>query len=71
MLNLCIGTDSRQSYLIDPLNFAVQRVWNSGIVVVAAAGNNGTPGHHLKPGDDPLIVTVGATDDRSPSVPRR
>jgi serine protease AprX len=62
VLNLSLGSDSKQSYLVDPLNFAVQRVWNSGIVVVTAAGNNGTI---LKPADDPLVITVGAVDDKT------
>ena len=62
VLNLSLGTDSTQSYLVDPLNFAIERVWNSGIVVVAAAGNGGKI---LKPADDPLVVTVGATDDKT------
>jgi serine protease AprX len=62
VLNLSLGSDSTQSYKVDPLNFAVQRVWNSGIVVVASAGNSG---RILKPGDDPLVVTVGAVDDKT------
>jgi serine protease AprX len=62
VLNLSLGSDSTQSYLVDPLNFAVQRVWNSGIVVVAAAGNNGKI---VKPADDPLVITVGAVDDKT------
>jgi serine protease AprX len=62
VLNLSLGTDSTQSYLVDPLNFAVERVWNSGIAVVVAAGNNGKI---LKPADDPLVITVGAADDKT------
>ncbi|MDQ3757261.1 MAG: S8 family serine peptidase [Actinomycetota bacterium] len=62
VLNLSLGSDSTQSYKVDPLNFAVQRVWNSGIVVVASAGNGG---RILKPADDPLVVTVGSIDDKT------
>jgi serine protease AprX len=66
VLNLSLGTDSTQSYLTDPLNLAVERVWSSGIVVVVAAGNGGTaPGTISKPGDDPLVVTTGASDDHT------
>ncbi|MGH8992792.1 MAG: S8 family serine peptidase, partial [Acidimicrobiia bacterium] len=66
VLNLALGTDSTQSYLDDPLNFAVERVWNAGIVVVAAAGNGGNgPGTITKPADDPLVVTAGAADDHT------
>jgi serine protease AprX len=61
VLNLSFGTDSQQSYVIDPLDYAVEQVWNSGVVVVAAAGNRGpSAGTVNKPGDDPYIVTVGA-----------
>lgn len=66
VLNLSLGTDSTQSYLTDPLDFAIERTWNSGIVVVVAAGNRGTaPGSIAKPADDPLVITAGAVDDRT------
>jgi serine protease AprX len=66
VLNLSIGTDSKQSYKVDPLDFAVERVWNSGIVVVVAAGNHGTAsGTISKPGDDPFVITVGSSDDHT------
>ena len=61
VLNLSFGTDSTQPYSVDPLDYAVEQVWNSGIVVVAAAGNRGPDtGTINKPGDDPYIITVGA-----------
>lgn len=43
---------------------AVQRAWNAGIVVVAAAGNNG-PGKNTVtiPGQCKSIITVGSIDD--------
>lgn len=66
VLNLPIGTDSSQSWTADPLNFAVQRAWHAGIVVVVAAGNTGSaPGTIMKPGDDPYVITVGASDSES------
>ncbi|HEX9711702.1 MAG TPA: S8 family peptidase [Actinomycetota bacterium] len=65
VLNLSLGTDSPQPYLLDPLNFAVERAWNSGIVVVVAASNRGPgPATITKPADDPWVITVGAIDDR-------
>ena len=71
VVNLSLGTESTQSYLSDPLNLAVERVWNSGIAVVVAAGNQGTtPGTINKPGDDPLVITVGAVDDHTTSATR-
>jgi serine protease AprX len=64
VLNLSWGTASTQDPSSDPLNYAVQRLWKQGIVVVVAAGNSGpTAGTITKPGDDPMIITVGAFND--------
>lgn len=64
VLNLSLGTDSTQSWRVDPLNYAVERAWAAGIVVVVAAGNRGPDGRTVsKPGDDPWVLTVGAVDD--------
>jgi serine protease AprX len=63
--NLSYGTDSSQKYLEDPLNHAVERLWDAGVLVVVGAGNRGDGGSKIeKPGDDPLVVTVGAADTR-------
>ncbi|HEX2088963.1 MAG TPA: S8 family peptidase [Actinomycetota bacterium] len=63
VLNLSFGTDSVQSYLVDPLNYAVEQVWASGIFVAVAAGNRGPYiGTVGKPGDDPFVVSVGAAN---------
>jgi serine protease AprX len=65
VLNLSWGTTSTQSHTVDPLNYAVQRLWQQGIVVVVAAGNTGpNSGTITKPGDDPMVITVGAYDDK-------
>lgn len=65
VLNLSLGTDSTQSYRVDPLNYAVERAWNSGVAVIVAASNRGPKARTIsKPGDDPWVITVGATDDR-------
>jgi serine protease AprX len=64
VLNLAFGTDSDQSYGIDPLDYAVEQAWFSGILVVASAGNRGPGGNTInKPGDDPFVLTVGAADN--------
>jgi serine protease AprX len=66
VLNLSLGTDSTQPYLRSPLNYAVERAWDAGIVVVASASNSGpAAGTVAKPGDDPLVITVGAVDDQA------
>jgi serine protease AprX len=63
VLNLSFGTDSTQPYGVDPLDYAVERVWFSGILVVVSAGNRGPGSGTLnKPGDDPYVLTVGAAD---------
>jgi serine protease AprX len=65
VLNLAFGTDATSSYLVDPLDYAVERAWRAGILVVAAAGNRGPDGGTIaKPGDDPFVLTVGAVDVR-------
>jgi serine protease AprX len=46
----------------DPLNLAVERLWLTGTVVVASAGNDG-PGRMLyAPASSPFVITVGAVD---------
>ena len=65
VLNLSWGTKSTQDPSVDPLNYAVQRLWDLGIVVVTAAGNSGPQaGTITKPGDDPVVLSVGAFDDK-------
>ncbi|MFN2625606.1 MAG: S8 family serine peptidase [Mycobacteriales bacterium] len=65
VVNLSLGFPSTQDPAVDPLNFAVERLWRAGIFVVVAAGNTGpNNGSVQKPGDDPLVLTVGAYDDK-------
>src|SRR5580693_2198841 len=64
VLNLSLGYQSSQSTVLNPLDQAVQAVWNAGITVVTSAGNAGPfNGTILSPGDDPMVITVGALDD--------
>src|SRR4051812_37211947 len=66
VINLSLGTDSTQDYRIDPLNAAVEKAWQAGIVVVVSASNSGpNPGTITKPADDPFVVTVGAVRDNT------
>ncbi|MFN2545736.1 MAG: S8 family serine peptidase [Actinomycetota bacterium] len=63
VLNLSFGTDSKQSYSVDPLDYAMEQTWRAGIFVVVAAGNKGPQaGTISKPGDDPYVFTVGAAN---------
>ena len=64
VLNMSLGFQAAMSTVINPLDQTVEAVWNSGIAVVASAGNAGPfNGTILSPGDDPLVITVGALDD--------
>jgi serine protease AprX len=70
VINLSLGRPIYESYTIDPLCQAVEQAWKAGIVVVVAAGNDGrlttfNPegyGTINAPGNDPYVLTAGATD---------
>ncbi len=69
ILNMSLGFQPFESTTVNPLDQAVQAAWNSGIAVVASAGNAGpSNGTILSPGDDPLVITVGALDDMAQPV---
>jgi serine protease AprX len=68
VLNLSFGYHSDQSTVINPLDQAAEAAWASGITVVVSAGNAGPfNGTILSPGDDPMVITVGALDDMAQS----
>ena len=67
VVNLSFGTDGVQAPDRDPLDYAVERAWRAGLVVVVSAGNTGGP--VSKPGDDPYAITVGAADVHDPADP--
>jgi serine protease AprX len=74
VLNLSYGTNSNQSYGVDPLAYAVEQAWKAGIVVVAAAGNsgyqNGASAQGLAdPAYDPQILAVGGADTMGTATP--
>ncbi|MBW3658004.1 MAG: S8 family serine peptidase [Actinobacteria bacterium] len=62
VLNLSFGYDSSQAYTTDPLAYAAEQAWRTGIVVVAAAGNGGPRTRLSSPAYNPHIIAVGATD---------
>jgi serine protease AprX len=66
VVNLSLSSSVAESYKTDPLDAAVEAAWFSGIVVVAAAGNDAdAPGAvSYAPGNDPFVITAGALDDR-------
>jgi serine protease AprX len=65
VINLSLRATTAQSYLIDPLDAAVEEAWFHGIAVVAAAGNDGssTGAVTYAPANDPYVITVGGVDD--------
>jgi serine protease AprX len=66
VLNLSFGTDSTQSYLLDPLAYAAEVAWHKGIVVVVAAGNQQFGDTAINnPASDPYVIAVGANDPGS------
>jgi serine protease AprX len=70
VLNLSWGVASTQDPAVDPLDYAVERLWSDGIVVVVAAGNSGPyNGTITKPADDPVVLTVGAFNDKGDTYP--
>lgn len=64
VLNLSLGSDSAQDYRLSPMNYAVERAWDSGLAVVVSAGNSGPDSSTImKPADDPFVITVGSSND--------
>jgi serine protease AprX len=66
VINLSLSSTVAESYRTDPLDAAVEQAWFSGLVVVTAAGNEGTTndGVTFAPANDPWVITAGALDDR-------
>src|SRR5689334_22826793 len=69
VVNLSLGMPAINSYRFDPLCVAARMLVDRGIVVVAAAGNNGKDsagrkiyGQVHSPGNEPSVLTVGAVD---------
>ena len=64
--NFSLHSSLANSFMYDPLDKAVEKLWFNGVVVVAAAGNYGYPdrpsGVPFAPGNDPFVITVGASD---------
>ncbi|MEW5807443.1 MAG: S8 family peptidase [Acidobacteriota bacterium] len=67
ILNLSLSHPIYESCTTDPLTLACEKAWNSGLVAVVAAGNHGEDQHGYgtigSPGNDPFVLTAGATDD--------
>jgi len=64
--NFSLHSAVQNSFMYDPLDKAVEKLWFSNVVVVAASGNFGVNGQPttmgFAPGNDPFVITVGAND---------
>ncbi|WP_395339945.1 S8 family peptidase [Ningiella sp. W23] len=61
VLNLSLGAEAQSRYWNDPINQAVTFLWEQGVTVVTSAGNNGEELGITVPGNNPYVITVGAT----------
>jgi serine protease AprX len=74
VINLSLGHPVFESYQTDPLTLACGRAVDAGIVVVAAAGNQGWSNGHAvyggidSPGNAPWVITVGSLDTQGTVV---
>jgi serine protease AprX len=80
VVNISVGAGIYDSYWNDPLTLAAKAVVDAGVVVVAAAGNQGKNaagqiqyGGIVAPGNAPWVITVGAsstqgTDTRADDI---
>jgi serine protease AprX len=64
--NFSLHSTVPSNFTEDPLDKAVEKLWFSGVIVVAAAGNYGhaagPSGVMFAPGNEPFVITVGAVD---------
>ncbi len=66
VVSLSLGAQSNGQKVYDPLVSAVNKLWDKGVVVVAAAGNEGPAMHTINsPGVSNKIITVGCSDDKN------
>lgn len=70
VVNLSLGQGISESNTTDPLVIAVENLWDAGIVVVVAAGNDGFSGTMTinSPANSRKVITVGSlTDSGTPT----
>jgi len=65
VVNLSLGKGISESNTTDPLVLAVENIWDAGMVVVVAAGNEGNSGSMsvTSPGNSRKVITVGSLTD--------
>ena len=69
VINLSLGSTAQESYRNDPLCRVATTAWRNGILVCAAAGNEGPEAGTINsPGISPWVITVGNIDDQQTLV---
>ncbi|WP_059103219.1 S8 family peptidase [Shouchella shacheensis] len=64
IISLSLGSSETEPAEDDLMVQIVERAWDAGMVVCAAAGNEGPDGNTIaSPGTSPKIITVGAVDN--------
>ena len=67
IVNMSAGANNIDGKDEEILISKVEMLWDAGIVVIAAAGNNGPERNSISvPGNSKKIITVGAYDDNKP-----
>jgi subtilisin family serine protease len=70
VINMSLGGPASKDWENDPINQAVKAAYEAGIVVMAAAGNEGPDRKTVgSPGNSPHAITVGAADDKETPDP--
>ena len=65
IVNMSFGIPGVKVCSEDPICIAAEKAWRNGIFITAAAGNSGPDANSIdSPGISPLLMTVGAADDR-------
>lgn len=67
ILNISLGEGREESYLDNALTQMAEALWQAGVVVVVAAGNDGnSPNNAITPpANAPSVITVGGFDDKN------
>ena len=66
VLNMSLASTALQSYNSSALDAMAEKLWASGVTVVASAGGN-----DQAPGNDPYVITVGSVEDGYQADPAR
>ncbi|MEA2646279.1 MAG: serine protease AprX [Chloroflexota bacterium] len=66
VVNMSLASTAEQSYNTSALDAMVEKLWASGVTIVASQG-----GVNNAPGNDPFVITVGSVDDNFQNDPAK